>query len=332
MKGPRKGFCLGLVLLFSIVLMGFSSANSLASDFPNRPITFIVQYAPGGGVDVTARILANIASKYAGVNIVVQNITGGGGTVGVTELAKANPDGYTLGLVFPTTLMESSVIEGVAYGSDSFQPICQINYDPVMMMVKANTEYDVTFDELVKMTKEKKLNMGVGALWTTFDLLKSYLRHYYDIDFKRIHYGSGGAAVAGAILAGDVDVGLMYPNEWISYYQSGELKGIGVASTERLKAFPDVPTFDEMGYEVGNIGVRRILIAPKGTPEEVMVRLEEIFMKALEDPRLAEEYAKVGMSFLPAGREEATANLFEEAQKFLDLIEELDIKPGDAPK
>lgn len=306
------------------------AAAAPESTFPEKPINFIVQYGAGGGVDVTARLLANIASEYAGQNIVIQNITGGSGSLGVTELAHSAPDGYTIGLIFPVTLMESSVIEGITYGFDSFEPICQVNYDPAMMVVKSGT-YN-TLQEIVDTTNVSTLNMGIGAMWTAFDLTKLMLYNKYDIDFTRIFYGTGGASVPSGILAGDVDCAMLYPNEWISYYQAGDMKGLAVASNERLAAFPDVPTFAEGGYDIGNIGVRRILVVPKGTPEDVVKRLEEIFMQALEDPRLKEAYENVGMSVAAENRENAAKYLYEEAGTFIDLLEEMQIKPGDSPR
>lgn len=300
-------------------------------DFPKGPVRIIVQYGPGGGVDVTARLLAKHAEKYLGTNIVVENVTGGSGVVGLTTLASSKPDGYTLGLIFPNTAVEGSILEGVNYNIDSFDPIVQINFDPAFMVAKKGGEYDVPLIEILERTKEDQLNMGIGALWQAFDFVKLLLAQNEGAEFTRVAY-EGGAAVTTAIASGDLDLGMQFPNEWISYYNTGDVVGLAVASEERSPSFPDVPTFKELGVDIGNMGVRRFLAAPKGLDPEILNMLEDAFLQALNDPELIADYKAAGMSVIPAGTEEARETLAKEANELKEIVEKAGIKPGDAPK
>jgi tripartite-type tricarboxylate transporter receptor subunit TctC len=300
-------------------------------DYPKQPVRIIVQYGAGGGVDVTARLLAKYAEKYLGQSIVVENVTGGSGVVGLTTLAASKPDGYTLGLIFPNTAVEGMILEGVTYSIDSFEPIVQINFDPAFVVTKKGGAYDKPFTEIMEMTKKDKLNLGVGALWQAFDFVKLLLVQNEGVEFTRVAY-DGGGPVTKAVASGDLELGMQFPNEWISYYNTKELSGLAVAAEERLAAFPDVPTFKELGIDIGDMGVRRFLCAPKGIDPSVMAVIEEAFLKALADPELQAEYAAAGMSVLPAGSVEAKETLYKEAEILKEIVTKAGIKPGDAPQ
>lgn len=340
-----KFFACIIIFTFSLFIISGCGSKAVSSnntgeetietaqkdDFPSKPVKIIVQYGAGGGVDVTARLLAKYAEKYLGQNIVVENRTGGSGVVGVTALANSDPDGYTLGIIFPNTAVEKYLLEGVTYSLDSFEPIVQINFDPAFLVTKAGGSYDKPLSEIIAEAKTKDINMGIGALWQGFDFVKLLLAKQTGAEFKRIGY-EGGAAVAKALLAGDVDLGMLFPSEWVSYYQSGDMRGLAVAAEERLAGFEEVPTFRELGIDIGNMGVRRFLVAPKGIDPNRRAILEEAFLKALNDPELQKEYESVGMSVLPAGAEESVATLNEEAKILIDIVVEGGFKPGDPPR
>jgi len=307
-----------------------SSAAPTADAFPTQPVKIIVQYAAGGGVDVTARLLAKYAEKHLGQNIVVENRTGGSGVLGLTALAGSDPDGYTLGLVFPNTAVEHMIMEGVSYTIDSFEPIVQVNFDPAFLVAKKGGPCDVPLADLLATTKQDQLNMGIGALWQGFDFVKLLLAQQEGAKFTRIAF-DGGAGVTKALAAGDIDVGMQFPNEWVSYYNTNEMVGIAVASEERLTAFPDVPTFKELGIDIGDMGVRRVLVAPKGIDPSRLHVLEEAFLKAMQDPDLIKEFNELGMSVIPENAQVANELLHSDADLLIDIITIADVKPGDPP-
>ncbi len=300
-------------------------------NFPTQPVKIIVQYGAGGGVDVTARLVAKYAEKYLGQSIVVENVTGGAGVVGLNTLAQSDPDGYTLGLIFANTAIESLITEGVNYSLDSFAPICQINFDPAFLVARAGSEYDTDIDAIKEMANSEQVTVGIGALWQAFDFVKMSLQADYGIPLVRVAY-DGGAAACTSVVSGDTDLALVFPNEWVSYYNSGDLNGVAVAAPERLEAFPNVPTFKELGYDkCESFGVRRMLVAPAGTDPQVLAILEDAFLQALNDPELVAEYAELGMSCVPASADEAYASISSDADALKALIEAFNVKPGDAP-
>jgi tripartite-type tricarboxylate transporter receptor subunit TctC len=327
--------CLGILCL-ALVVAGCGggkpqTAKQPTEKFPTQPVHIIVQYPPGGGIDVTARLLAKHAEKYLGQNIVIENKVGGNGVLGITTVAAAKPDGYTLGIILNTTATEKHLLQGVNYSVDSFDPIVQINFDPGFLVTKKGSKYDRPLAEVVQMAKEGKLNMGVGAVWTTNDFVKVMLEKDKGVKFERVGF-PGGGPVTKALLAGDVDVGTQYANEWFSYYQSGDLVGLGVSSEKRLPGFEKVPTFKEQGINIGNIGVRRVLASPKGTPPERIAVLEQAFLKALNDPACLADFQKAGMSLLPADSKTVRETLKDESKVYVDIVTGLGVKPGDVPK
>lgn len=334
MKKRVLAMFFAVLMAFSLVACGSnpSAGDDTGSDYPNQPIRFIVQYGAGGGVDVTARLVSKYAEKYLGQSIVVENVTGGSGIVGQTELANSDPDGYTIGMIFANTAIDIKLTDGVSYTLDSFDPVCQVNFDPAFLVARKGSEYDVPLDDLVKMTKENQLTMGIGALWQAFDFVKMTLDSEYDAPFTRVAY-DGGAGACTSVVAGDADVAMVFPNEWMSYYQSGDLGGIAVSAPERLAAFPDVPTFAELGYDkINSFGVRRVIVAPAGTDPEILDKLEDAFLKALADPELIAEFEALGMSVVPADAETAFASLKSEGETLAALVDAFGVKPGDAPQ
>lgn len=334
MKKRILAMFFAVLMVFSLVACGSNptGGDDAGADYPNQPIRFIVQYAAGGGVDVTARLVSKYAEKYLGQSIVVENVTGGSGIVGQTELANSANDGYTIGMIFANTAVDVKLTDGVTYTLDSFDPVCQVNFDPAFLVARKGSEYDVSLDELVKMTKENQLTMGIGALWQAFDFVKMTLQADYDAPFTRVAY-DGGAGACTSVVAGDANVAMVFPNEWMSYYQSGDLTGIAVSAPERLEAFPDVPTFAELGYDsINSFGVRRVIVAPAGTDPQILAKLEDAFMQALADPELVAEFQALGMSVVPADAQTAFASLKAEGQVLSDLVETFGVKPGDAPQ
>lgn len=318
-----------LVLLMPLVIIsGCGSAK--ADDFPSKPVRIIVQYGPGGGVDVTARTIAKYTEKYLGQRIVVENRVGGSGVLGVTALANSDPDGYTLGIIFPSTAVEKYLLEGITYSLDSFEPIVQINFDPVFLAAKAGGPFDKALSEILEEAKTKDVNIGIGALWTPFDFVKLLLAKETGVEFTRIGY-EGGAVVGKATLAGDIDLGMLYSTEFVNYY-GRDLKGIAVSSERRWPGFEEVPTFKELGINIGDMGVRRFLAAPKGIDDNRLAILEDAFLKALNDPELKAAFEAMGSIVLPAGAKEAYDTLHKESQLLIDIVRESGIKPGDPPR
>ncbi|WP_194841242.1 Bug family tripartite tricarboxylate transporter substrate binding protein [Salinibacillus xinjiangensis] len=304
------------------------NSSETAGEFPSKPLRLVVQYPAGGGVDVTARLFAKHAEKYLGQKIIVENIEGGSGAVGVTEVAQANADGYTMGVMIPNTITDEFLLPNVSYNAESFTPIVQINSDPSIIATHNDSGIE-SLEDLVNKSKNEDVSIGIGAVWTTNDFVKLALEEEAGIEMTRVPY-QGGAPVTQALLAGDLNVGTQYPAEIKDYYDSGELKGLAISTSKRTDTFSDIPTFKEQGYDI-EFNIWRMISVPAGTPEDRIKILEEAFMKTLQDQATIDDFESSGLALSPLNTEESKTKVQEEYEKYKELIDTLGLEPGATP-
>jgi len=321
------GCFLGLVFL----LIGGVQSSASAAGFPDHPVTLIVQYPAGGAVDITSRLLAKYAEKYLGQKVIVINVVGGAGVVGNTRVASSKPDGYTLGLEIPAIITDKYLLPDVSYTADSFDPIAIVNTDYGILDVKSGSA-DKSFKDIVADAKAHPHTVTVGesGLWTSNDWSLLALKEIYGIPFQRVEF-QGGAPALRAVLAGTVSMSFNYPSEIADYVKQGTVKPIAVAAPQRLKAFPDVPTFKELGFPQAQFSLWRILVVPHGTPEDVRKTLEAAFLKALNDPGLKHDYEAASLAWGPGTAAQAEALIRKDEQVYKSLIERYKLHPGSTP-
>jgi tripartite-type tricarboxylate transporter receptor subunit TctC len=307
-----------------------SSTSTKNDSFPDHPVTLLVQYPAGGGVDITARLTAKYAEKYLGQQIVVQNVAGGSGVVGVSKVATAKPDGYTLGVALPAIISDKSLLPDVSYTAVSFDPIVQINSDVGVLIAKKGGPFDKPLTDIVAASKKDKVNIGINALWTSNDWSLLQLKKGYDIPLNRVQY-QGGAPAVKALLGGEIGLSLNYPAEFSDFVKQGQIQPIAVTSSERIAIFKDTPTFKELGYNGLEFSFWRILVAPHGTPANVLSKLEEAFIKALQDPELKTDFEKAGLSYDPIDSKGAKSIIEKDTKVYEDLIKKFDLKQGATP-
>jgi tripartite-type tricarboxylate transporter receptor subunit TctC len=307
-----------------------SKTDSTTNHFPNHPVTLLVQYPAGGGVDVTARLTAKYAEKYLGQQIVVQNVAGGSGVVGVTKVATAKPDGYTLGIALPAIITDKSLLPDVSYTVESFEPIAQINSDVGVLSAKKGGPYDKPFANISAQAKKEKINIGINALWTSNDWSLLQLKKAHNIPLNRVQY-QGGAPAVKALLGGETGLSFNYPAEISDFVKQGQIQPIAVTSSERTPVFKDTPTFKELGVNGLEFSFWRILVSPKGIPADVKAKLEEVFTKAFQDPELKKEFEKAGLSYNPKDSKTAQSIIENDTKVYEDLIKKFDLKQGVTP-
>ena len=273
-----------------------------ADGFPDQPITIVVPYAAGGGVDLTARILADHLDEYIGTNVVVENVTGGGGAIGFTTVADAEPDGYTLLLgATPQVHHEYLRADEVDYTRESFELIHNLTDVPHNLVVQEGMSTDL--DDHVAAMEQDGLVMGVGGQWATMDVSRALFENTIDASYTRVVYDGGGDVIA-AMLSGDVDAAMLYADEASEQVAAGALVPIATAGEERLDAegFEDVPTFQELGYDV-LAGTWRGILAPAGTPEGILAAVEAAIAETVEDEDYLAAMEDAGIPVIPADRE-----------------------------
>lgn len=290
---------------------------ALAQDFPSKQIEFVTPYPPGGSHSLHAGIITTSAEKYFDVSLVSVIRDGGGGAVGATEVSQADPDGYTLLFGDPTINSLRPQVEDLAFEVDSFVPVARINYSPAVFVAAADGPFQ-TIAEMVDYAEENPGDLIYssdnvnGWTYTIFELLKART----GADMTGVEYGGGGPAVT-RLLGGDT---MAYAGD-ISvvgdHIEDGALVPLCVTDDERMEALPDVPTCTEEGFDVV-FQFWRGVMAPAGTPDEVVESLSERFGELVEDEGFQRLIGQINSTIDFAGHEE-----FEELweQELADMAE-----------
>ncbi|WP_243544140.1 tripartite tricarboxylate transporter substrate binding protein [Pseudodesulfovibrio tunisiensis] len=280
-----------LVLMLALSLMSLSVAPAMAKDFPARNVKIIVPFAPGGAVDFTCRLIADVAKDYFdGKKVIVQNMPGGGAVIGQTYVAKARPDGYTM-LGYTSSVVNNPLTKKTAYTYKSFQPVAMYCFDPEVVVVPAKSEYQ-TLNDLLEAAKAHKLTVATAGFSTSHHIAALVLEQKSGAKFSFIHNQSAAMQIQ-QLMGGHVDLGFMSAGEAMGYMKDGSLRVLGIMQKERNAKFPDVPTFNESDVDI-QWGTFRGLAVPAKTPAEAVTYLETAMEKVVNDPKFTEAMGKAG--------------------------------------
>lgn len=277
MKKFTKIVTLALVVVMVLALAACGGGSKTAK-YPASAITMIVNYSAGGGTDLAARALADAAAKELGGVITVSNVTGGSGTVGVTEMANSKNDGYTIGVatLSPLALVPHQL--EVTYTPDSFEYICAFGQYGYGIVVAKDSKYQ-TLDDIIADAKQETLNFGATGYPQPFTMAD--LGEMTGASFNYVNYAKTADLITD-VLGGFVPFAMCDRASFASYVKSGDMRLLASAIDKRWEEAPDVPTLQEMGYDtVCNSYMG--LCAPKGIPADVLKQLRDAFAKASED-------------------------------------------------
>lgn len=290
-------------------------------DFPTKPLTIIVPFSAGGSSDTGARIISEVAEKYLGQKVLVENRPGGGGVIGQTAAANAKPDGYTL-LMMTTSVALNPLMSKTTYDLESFTPIVQQVFDPDYIIIRSDLPYS-NWEELVEYAKENpgKVKVGNTGAGTADALVGQYVTELSGIDVKHIPF-DGDAKVTAALLGGHVDVFVGNLMAVMNQIESGEVKVILNLTGERSEEMPDVPTAKDKGMDV-NSGGWRGLGVPSDTPEEIIEFLRDKFGKAVQDPDQLEKMEKVGIKSIYRSGEDFGEFIKKQAEMYKSVLKSM---------
>jgi tripartite-type tricarboxylate transporter receptor subunit TctC len=287
-------------------LLAASAAATIASpaaaqNYPRRAVQLIVAFGAGGSTDVGARILAGAAEKDFGQQITVVNKGGAGGQLGFTDIARARPDGYTLGFINLPAL-NTIVLDPerkAAFTIDSFIPIVNQVLDPGLIWVKGDSPYK-SLKDLVDAAKKEpgKIRACTTGILSDDHLAILMLQEAAKIEFRIVHFDGGAQQLAG-VVGGHVDVAFDNVGSVVKRVQSGEVRGLVVTDVVRSKFLPDVPCTKELGYTTVISSSTRGVAAPKGTPADIVKVIETAFVKAIKDPELIKKMDAAGLALKP---------------------------------
>lgn len=293
------------------------ASPAIAQNYPRRAVQLIVAFAAGGSTDVGARILAGIAEKDFGQPITVVNKGGAGGQLGFTEVARARPDGYTLGFInlpaLNTIILDPE--RKAAFNIDSFIPLVNQVLDPGLIWVKGDSPYK-TLKDLIEAAKKEpdKIRACTTGILSDDHLAILMMQEAAKCQFRIVHFDGGAQQLAG-IMGGHVDVAFDNVGSIVKRIQSGEARGLAVTDVERSKFLPDVPTTKELGYGTVISSSTRGVAAPKGTPADICKIIETAFLKAINSAEMKQKMDAVGLALKPmVGAEYAKYYADQQAQ------------------
>ena len=301
--------------------LGFGQA------YPSKPIEIVVPFVAGGSTDVTARMLAPRLSKALGQPVIVMNRPGSGGTIGAAFVAKAQPDGHTLLLTTASIANNAVIRPNLPYRPiKDLAPVVELTSVPLMLLVHPSVPAK-TMQEFVALAKATpgKLNYSSGGAGTTPHLAVELLKHVFGIDIAHIPY-KGNAEVATALLSGEVPITLGLLPPFLQQVKSGAIRPLVVTTKERLDALPDTPTVAELGHPDFDVSSWQGLLAPAGTPPEVIARLNTEIVRILNLPEVREAIMKQGAYAVGGTPDAFTAKLKSDMARWQSVIKVSGIK------
>ncbi|WP_428145260.1 tripartite tricarboxylate transporter substrate binding protein [Delftia acidovorans] len=288
--------------------------------FPERPITLVVPYAPGGGADAAARLLATRMGARLGTSIIVDNRPGASGTIGASQVAKARADGYTVLYDATPFSINPHLFAKLPYARGALQPLSLVLLMPNVVVVKADSPVRSVADLAARAKAQPgKINFASGGSGTVQRLAAELLRQRLDLDMVHVPYKSGGPAIAD-VMGGQVD--FMFGTMAATYplVTGGRLRALAVAAPQRSARLPDVPTVSETvipGYEAYEWNG---IFLPTGTPEPVAARLHQALAEVLQEAEVRQRLSDLGAQPMGTTPAEFAAFLQKEDAKWGEVV------------
>lgn len=313
--------------LLQTLLLATAAASAQAQSFPNKPIRIVVPVAAGGGTDLLARTLGQKAGELLGQPVVVENILGAGGNIGVQAVAKAAPDGYTL-LLSPATIATNvAVFRKLPYDLlKDLQTVTLVGQTSVVLVVHPSFSAK-TVAEFVEAAKQKPgtLNYGSAGIGSPQHLQSELFAQRIGISGNHIPYKGQSQAMTD-LVSGQLTYMFSPLQNALPYIKEGRIRALGVASPQRNPALPQMPSFAELGYKDVDFSNWFALYAPAGTPAAVMKRLSDAFVQVGRSPEMAERLAKLGFEPFFTSPEEGNEFMRAEITRWSRVATQANIK------
>jgi tripartite-type tricarboxylate transporter receptor subunit TctC len=325
MNPPRR-----YVLAASVAALLAVAPEAIAQTYPSRPVTMIVPASAGGPTDAIARVLSERLTANLGGTVLVDNVAGAGGSIGVGKVARSQPDGYTLGI----GQWSHYVLNGATYALPydllaDFAPISLIVTGPLLLVSRK----DLPASDLKGLIAWLKANpdkatAGTGGVGSPPHISGVFFQKMTGTQFQFVPY-RGTAPAMRDLLAGQIDIMIDQASNVLPQLRAGAIKAFAVTSKERLPSAPDVPTVDEAGLPGLYVSVWHGLWAPKGTPADIIAKLNRAVVKSLGESGTTEKLAALGQEIPPADQLAPQAlGAFQKAEieKWWPIVKEAGIK------
>jgi tripartite-type tricarboxylate transporter receptor subunit TctC len=282
--------------------------NAAAQGYPTRPITLIVPYPAGGPSDTLARVMSEPLKAALGQSVIIENVTGAGGSIGTGRVARAAPDGYIIGIGHNQTHVINGAILNLPYDVvKDFEPVTLIADTPIWIVARKTLPAN-DVKEFVAWLKlpDTKASSGAVGVGGPGDIAVAAFQRQTGTRFPTIPY-RGGAPVLQDLLSGQIDFTFGQAATYVPHVRSGALKALAVLTPKRWWAAPDVPTLDELGVKDIYAGFWHGIWAPKGTPKPIIERLNAAFAQTLADPAVQKRFQDIGQEIYPVAQQNPAA-------------------------
>ncbi len=300
-----------------------TATTALAQAYPAKAVKLVVPYAPGGSADIAARLITDEWAKALGGSLFIENKGGAGGNIGVDMVAKAQPDGYTIGLQTVSLAINPSLTAKMPYDTlKDLAPIGMVASSQHVLVVN-NALPAKNVKELIALLKAKpgQYSYGSAGAGSTFHMSAELFKAVAGTPIVHIPYRGGGPAMIDT-MSGQVALSFPVLSAAQPHVQAGKLRALGVTGTKRSALMPDVPTIAEAGVPGYAFETWFIVFAPAGTPKPIIDKLNATLNQALNTPALKERMAKDGFDPIPSTPEHARARLEAEMPQWAKLIQE----------
>jgi len=305
---------------FATLLVAASAAAAHA--WPDQPVTLVVPYTPGTGIDLIARQLSARLPAVLGQPVIVENLAGASGNIGSEKVARAKPNGYTLLVQVNTLVMNKGLYKSLAYDPVAdFTPVSQTSWGTLLLVTNPSTQKAGSLAQLVATAKANpgKLTYATPGVGTPHHLSMALLMQGTGTDLLHVPY-KGTAGAVTDLLGGRIDAMFLPVHVALQHIQAGKLKALATGSGQRLPQLPDVPTLAEAGVTADNVDMWYGVLAPKGTPANVVARLNTEIAAVLKSPEVAKSFESQGM--VPASSTPAAfgALIQKDAQRWATVV------------
>ncbi|MFM8755538.1 MAG: tripartite tricarboxylate transporter substrate-binding protein [Limnohabitans sp.] len=305
--------------------------QAAAQDFPSRPITLVMPYAPGGPGDVITRVFAGAMQKTLGQQVVVENPAGASGSIGTARVARARPDGYTLLMIHVSHATNMAMYKSLPYHPvDDFEPIGRATSGP--MLIAARNGFPVrNLNEFVAYARAHapRISLAHAGVGSASHLCGLMLMNALGVKFNEIPYKGTGPAL-NDLLGGQVDLLCDQTSGTVPSVKAGKIQAYAAAGRARIASLPDMPAIAEAGVQGVDINISFGLYAPKGTPRPVLERLTAALQAAVVDPEVRQRLDSMGISAVPvelARPEALRTHLKNEIDTLGGLLTRAGVKP-----
>jgi tripartite-type tricarboxylate transporter receptor subunit TctC len=318
------------VLALALAVMLGAAAGAEAQTYPSRPITMIVPFAAGGPTDTLARVLGERMKAALGQSVIIENVTGAAGSIGVGRVARATPDGYTLGIGHWSTHVVNGAIYALQYDLlNDFEPVSMLPSNPQLIVAK-NAVPAKDLKELIAWVKanQDKISAGTAGAGSASHVSGVYFQNTTGTRFPFVPYRGAGPAMQD-LVAGQIDLMFDQSSNSLPHVRGGKIKAYAVTAKARLGSAPDIPTVDEAGLPGFYIAVWHGLWAPKNTPKDIVAKINTGVVEALADPRVKQRLDDLGLD-IPTREQQTPEGLSAhhkaEIDKWWPIIKAANIK------